>query len=284
MFLRSSFAYPGTSFDLAPTVYVENRPAAFVAGFPRTVRLKDRTLRLTFNTLLTSSVEFKGKGYGAVVWTEFLRRARSAGFDGTVSACADGSSSNGIVVECGKRLNTDMRRVFSIQYLARLLRPAEVTQDTVGVDVVKLFLKATAQVPTSVPLARIWSREEAEWQCLGRTRALCVAHDEGGRSGVVTGYVMDVIDKTPTKVLLIEDLLWGDLQAQERLALLQRLLAQGAAVGARIAVAPMMGYAETATLRGAGFRQSRRLLHVYLTVWNGEPAPEPLSSLYLDIF
>ena len=75
--------------------------------------------------------------------------------------------------------------------------------------------------------------------------------------------------ETPTKVLLVEDLLWGDLDAQERLTLLQQLLAQGAAAGAQIAVAPLMGYAETDTLRGAGFRQSRRLMHMYLTVWGG---------------
>ena len=83
---------------------------------------------------------------------------------------------------------------------------------------------------------------------------MCAALEEGPRSGVVTGYVAEIIDKTPTKVLLVEDLLWGDLEAQERLALLQQLLAHGAAAGAQIAVAPLLGYAETATLRAAGFR------------------------------
>ena len=50
------------------------------------------------------------------------------------------------------------------------------------------------------------------------------------------------------------------------------------------AVAPLMGYAETDTLRGMGFRQSRRLMHAYLTVWDRASAPESLSSLYLDVY
>ncbi len=81
---------------------------------------------------------------------------------------------------------------------------------------------------------RVWSREEAEWQCLRRTGALCAVHQEGSRSGVATGYVVEVIDATPTKALLVEDLLWGDLEAQERLALMQNLLAQGAAAGLKL--------------------------------------------------
>jgi hypothetical protein len=96
--------------------------------------------------------------------------------------------------------------------------------------------------------------------------------------------VVNVIDETPTKVLLIEDLLWGDLEAQGRLALLQQLLAQGAATGAKMAVAPLMGYAEMDTLWRLGFRRARRLMHMYLTVWGGTYAPEALSSLYLDVF
>ena len=107
---------------------------------------------------------------------------------------------------------------------------------------------------------------------------------EGSRSGVATGYVVEIIDKTPAKALLVEDVLWGELQAQERLALIDQLLAQGAAAGANIAVVPLMGYAETDTLQVRGFRQSRRLMHAYLTVWGAASAPESLSSLYMDVF
>ena len=73
---------------------------------------------------------------------------------------------------------------------------------------------------------------------------------KGIRSGVATGYVTEVIGETPAKALLIDDLLWGELGTQEQAALLRKLLAQGAAAGAKFAVAPLMGYAETDALRG----------------------------------
>jgi ribosomal protein S18 acetylase RimI-like enzyme len=283
-FLRSAFKYPGASFDLAPTIYIDGYPAAFVAGFPRTVRLRGHEQRLAYITFWTTSAKFKGRGYGSRVWMEILRRARDSGFDGAVNFCVDGSAANAIVMACGERVSAEVYRVFSIKYLARLLRPALITKTVTSPKVVDQFLRSAAQVPGSVPLVRIWSREEAEWQCLRRTGALCAVREEGSRSGVATGYLVEVIDETPTKALMVEDLLWGDLEAQERLALLQQLLAQGAAAGAQIAVAPLMGYAETDTLRGMGFRQSRRLVHMYLTVWGGVSAPESLSSLYLDVF
>jgi GNAT superfamily N-acetyltransferase len=285
-FLRSAFAYPGTSFDLAPTIYIDGHPAAFVAGFPRTVRLDGRKQRLACITLWTAAPRFKGRGFGSRVWMEILRRARDSGYDGAVNFCVDGAHTNEIVVACGERVNGKVNRVFSAKYLARLLRPAapmnEMPANPAGV--VDLFLRAAARVPEPIPLVRVWSREEAEWQCLRRAGALCAVHEDGSRFGIITGYVTEAIDQTPTKVLLVEDLLWGDLEAPERLALLQQLLAKGAAAGAQIAVAPLMGYAETTTLRGAGFRQSRRLMHMYLTVWSDAPSPESLSSLYLDVF
>ena len=283
-FLRSAFAYPGTSFDLAPTIYIDGAPAAFVAGFPRTVRLNGRKQRLACITFWTTSARFKGRGFGSRVWVEILRRARDNGYDGAVNCCVDGAATNAMVVACGKSVNAEVYRVFSAQYLARLLRPAPIAETMASPRVVDLFLELQARLPESVPLARLLSREEAEWQCVRRTGALCAVHQEGARRGVATGYVVEVIDKDPTIVLLVEDLLWGGLEAQERLALMQQLLAKGAAAGAKLAVAPLMGYAETSTLRGVGFRQSRRLMHMYLTVWSGAPALESLSSVYLDVF
>lgn len=283
-FLRSAFAYPGASFDLAPTIYIDGYPAAFVAGFPRTVRLRGREQLLACITFWTTSVRFKGKGYGSRVWMEILRRLRDRGYDGAVNFCVDGAATNAIVVSCGERLGAQVHRLFSTRYLARLLRPAPVSKTVSSQGVADLFLRLAARVPEEVPLVRIWSRVEAEWQCLRRTGALYAAYEEGSRSGVLTGYVVEVSGEAPTKALLVEDLLWDELEARERLALLQQVLALGAGAGAQIAVAPLMGYAETDTLREMGFRQSRRLMHLYLTVWGGVSAPESLSSLYLDVF
>ena len=202
-FLRSAFAYPGASFALAPTIYIDGSPAAFVVGFPRMVRLGGREQRLACITFWTTSAKFKGRGYGSKVWMEILRRARDIGYDGAVNFCVDGAATNAIVMACGKRVSAEVYRVFSTKYLARLLRPTSMTKTAASPGVVALFLRAAAQVPESVPLVRIWSREEAEWQCLRRTGALCAVHKEGSRSGVVTGYVAEVINKTPTKVLLV---------------------------------------------------------------------------------
>lgn len=282
--MRSAFEYPGASFDLAPTVYMDGIPAAFVAGFPRTVRLDGRERRLMCVTFWTTAAKCKGKGYGSQVWMEILRRIKDSGYDGAVNFCVDGEATNEIVKACGERVNAEVHRVFSVKYMARLLRPAAGTKTVASPGIVDLFLKSAAQVPASVPLVRVWSREEAEWQCLRRTGALCAIHEQGERSGVATGYVSKVISETPAKVLFVEDLLWNDLEAQERITMLQQLLAQGVAAGAQMAVAPLVGYAETDTLRKAGFRQSRRLMNLYLTTWGCFTAPASLTSLYLDVY
>src|ERR1019366_9052097 len=176
-FLRTAFAYPGTSFDLAPTIYIDGSPAAFVAGFPRTVRMEGREQRLACLTFWTTSAKFKGKGYGSKVWMECLQRAKANGYDGAVNFCVDGEATNAIVVACGERVNATVRRVFSAKYMARLLRPAPLSSTVTNSGTVDLFLRVAAQVPKSVPLVRVWSRGEAEWQCLLRTGALCATHE-----------------------------------------------------------------------------------------------------------
>ena len=177
-FLRSAFEYPGASFDLAPTIYRDGYPTAFVAGFPRTVRLQGRLQRLIFITFWTTSARHKGRGFGSQVWMEILRRAKESGFDGAINYCFDGAATNAIVVACGERMNYRVHRVFSTRYLARLLQPMQNAEAVAGPEVVDLFLKTAAQVPESVPLVRVWSREEAEWQCLRRAGAVCAVREK----------------------------------------------------------------------------------------------------------
>jgi Acetyltransferase (GNAT) family len=283
-FLRSAFAYPGSSFDLAPTIYIDDRPAAFVAAFPRRVRFEQTERRWACITFWTTSAKFRRMGYGSVVWMEALRRIKECGFDAAVNYCVDGAPSNDIVETCGRKMGAGVHRVFSAPYIARLLQPAAERKQTGDVDVVPLFLQVAAQLSKTLPLKRAWSPKEAEWQCLRRANAMYAAHREGSRAGVITGYVAEIADETPAQVLLLEDLLWGDLERPQRLALVQDLLEQGAAAGARIAVAPLLGYAEAATLRAAGFRKSRRLMHMYVTLWDREQRFKPLSGMYLDVY
>jgi hypothetical protein len=82
---------------------------------------------------------------------------------------------------------------------------------------------------------------------------------------------------------MVEDVLWGTLGGEERLALVQRLLDRGMNAGARMAFLPRLGYADLEPFRAARFRTSPRTLHCYLTIFNGDPAPEPVPSMYLDV-
>lgn len=280
-FLTNAFEYPFTKKELATAIYSADRPIAFVAGFPRSVRFGGEVLHLAVNTFLTVDPDFQGKAYGRAVWSEFATRTRAAGYDGTMNFCVDGSPSNHVIQKSGDSLGFCTARIYCTSYLVRLLRPATQAGTTAasGADV-GLFLELAAGI--SAPLSRIWSPEEAQWQCLTRYGALCVRHESGPRRGLLTGYVMDVIGGG--KSLLIEDLLWGSLEGAERIQLLDKLLAAGAAAGAEMAVAPRMGYADEEPLTKGGFRRSRRLVHTYLTTWNERPAQQPLASQYIDIF
>ena len=64
----------------------------------------------------------------------------------------------------------------------------------------------------------------------------------------------------------------------------RQLLDRASLAGAQTAVAPHLGYADFAPFHAARFRPSQRVLHAYLTVWNGEPCTEALPSMYLDVF
>jgi hypothetical protein len=283
-FLRSAFEYPGSSFELAPALYIDGTLAAFVAGFPRNVLLDGRPLRLLCITFWTIAAGFKGRGYGARIWMEILRRARECGYDGAVNFCVDGEPSNGIVLRCGAQAGARVSLVFSVKYMARLIRPSEARQVAGYPDAIEIFLHAADKIPQSVNLRRLWTSEGAEWQCQRRWGALTSAHTADSRCGIVTGYLTEFAGEGAVRALLVEDLLWGDLENEERAQVMRDLLAQGAAQGAQIAVAPLLGYVETDTLGAVGFRRSRRLMHMYLTMWGDVPLPEGLSSIYLDVY
>jgi hypothetical protein len=77
--------------------------------------------------------------------------------------------------------------------------------------------------------------------------------------------------------------LWGALDDGERLVLVQKMLDRGIQAGTQMVFLPCLGYSDIAPFRAARFRSSPRMLHCYLTVFKGEPSPEPVSSMYLDV-
>src|SRR5881397_1040999 len=91
-FLSSCFAYPGANFHLAPAIYDGQKLVAFIAGFPRRMRWKGTELRVVVLSFLTVLSEYKSSGYGIVLWSEVIKRARAAGFDGFVNYLVQGES------------------------------------------------------------------------------------------------------------------------------------------------------------------------------------------------
>ena len=282
-FLASCLEYPGMSYSLAPTLYEGDTPRAFVAGFPRTIQYQGRELRVILCTLLSVSSEYKKSGYGIVLWSELVKRAQSAGYDGMVNYCVEGEPMNGMILGCCRLLKLPTERIFSVPYLMRLLQPKFVPSLAGEQESpLEMFGRIAAQTAKDVPLSRAWSETEIQWQ-LQRHHSVVARHRSGRHEGMITGYVMQAANPQRTKCLLIDDVLWGTLENEERLALTKKMLSQSVQAGAQIALLPCLGYADIAPFRAARFRSSPRTLHCYLTVFKGESAPKPLASMYLDV-
>jgi len=282
-FLASCLNYPGMNYSLAPTLYEGDTPRAFVAGFPRTIQYQGRELRVILCTLLSVSSEYKKSGYGVVLWSELVKRAQSAGYDGMVNYCVEGEPMNGMILGCCHMLKLPTEQIFSVHYLMRLLQPKSAASPGNGQESpIEMFRRIVARNGNDVPLRRVWSETEIEWQ-LQRHDGVVVCHRSGLKEGMLTGYLMQAANSQKTKCLLIEDVLWGTLENEERLSLAEKMLGRGAQAGAQIALLPCLGYADTAPFRAARFRSSPRTLHCYLTIFKGEPGPKPVPSMYLDV-
>src|ERR1700719_3407405 len=227
-FLASCLKYPGSNYSLAPTLYQGDKPRAFVAGFPRTFLYKGRELRAILCTLLSVCSEFKKSGYGIVLWSELVKRARDAGYDAMVNYCVDGESMNGMIVGSCRMLKLPTQRVFSVHYLMRVLQPkaAHAPADHPDHHLAEKFQQAAGWISDATSLRRVWTEPETQWQ-LHRHDGLVVSHSAGGRQGLLTAYLMHAANPLRTKCLLIEDGLWGTLESEERLILVERLLDQG---------------------------------------------------------
>jgi hypothetical protein len=282
-FLRSAFDYPGSSFDLASAIYRDGDLTGFVAGFPRSVMWDARPARLILNSFLTVSSTAKGAGLGLMLWSDLIGRCRAAGSDGTINFCVEGDEMNRMMPGISRLLRLNTQRIFSVEFLVKLLFPVPPAPPPQVSDAdIDLFLELVLAIPGNLPLMRVWTRTEAQWQCRDRAGALCVASRVGRRRGVLTGYLAQVASTPPTTVVLLEDILWGDLEPQERNELLENFLRIAAAQGAKTASCPILGYSSLAPLGAARFRRSKRVLHTYLTFWNGLQS-RSVPALYTDV-
>jgi hypothetical protein len=286
-FLRSAFEYPGSSFTLAPAVYGGAGLLGFLAGFPRSVRWDGHPVRLILSSFLTADTTVKGPGVGMKLWGELVKRCRDEGYDGTIAFCVEGDGMSRMMPLLSRLLKLHTERIFSVEFLVRLLRsapsgPPAQTFDRASDADIDLFMELASALPNNLPLVRQWTRAEAEWQCRTRAGALTVSSTVGGRRGIITGYLMQAASEPPTTVVLLGDLLWGDLEPAERTELLEKFLRAAACQGARFASCPVLGYASLDPLTATGFRRSKRVIHTYLTFWNGLQ-PRPVPALYIDV-
>jgi hypothetical protein len=283
-FIASCLDYPGSSYSLAPTLYQAEKPCAFVAGLPRTIQYRGGELRVILCTLLSVSNEYKKSGYGVVLWSDLVKRAKSAGYDGMVNYCVEGEPMNAMILGCCRMMKLPTERIFSVHYFMRLLQPKSSTprKNDSEDNLVEKFRRAADLIGKDSPLTRVWTEKEVRWQ-LHRHDGLVAYHRSGDKEGLLTAYLMHAANARRTKCLLIEDVLWGTLADGERLTLVEQLLDRGIQAGAQLAFLPCLNYADIAPFRAARFRSSPRTLHCYLTIFNGQPAPEPVPSMYLDV-
>lgn len=287
-FLRSCYEYPGTDPELSPAIYEQGQLAAFVCGFPRTVRIHGRLRRLLMMTYFTVAPAAKGRGLGKRVWAECLRRARAKNYDGAIHYCVDGNKSNLVTVGAAELLGLSCVRIFTIQYLMRPVpEGASLGADSnasVALSIPEFedaFARHAPAETSTLELGREWTRPEIEWQCRGRYGAVRETCDRG--EAMLTAYVLKTAKPSRSPMLFIEDIFWSKIGLDQRIHMLNRLLARMAGA-AEIALAPLWGYADMQAFRRAGFRLSTRKLHAYLTFWNGADAKIPEAPLYIDVF
>jgi len=95
---------------------------------------------------------------------------------------------------------------------------------------------------------------------------------------------MPIDNRERTKCLLVEDIFWDELELEERISLLHQFLSTAVSHGAQMATVPILGYTDLSAFKKARFFPTRRVLHCYLTLFNGNLLPETLPSMYLDVF
>jgi hypothetical protein len=280
--LAEWLGYPGS--ELTPAIYTDAGLVAFAAGLPRQVAIAGTTRRILICTFLTVAPAQKAAGYGIVVWSELMRRAATAGYDGVVNYCADGQAMHRMIETGCRLLDLPLVRVKSFRYLVGTLAPAVLASGgSTERPPARRLVEAAAGAGGSreddqAPLWRVWSDAEAEWHL---SRAGVIAVSDG--QAVLTGSVATVADDARSRYLVVDDVLWASASPEGRQRLLADLLAQAADDGARYVIVPMMGYADVRPFLAAGLVPSPHTMHAYLTLWSEPEAVQPVQHYYLDV-
>ena len=282
--LADSFAYPGASRSLAPSIYHGSELVAFAAGLPRRVAIAGDEQRVVISTYLTVAVRHKEAGYGIVVWSELMRRAAAQGFTGAVNYCVDQGEMDHMIGGCCRLLGLRLRKAASFFYLTRPLDDLPATAaDGAESPSADEVVEAARGLDLQLGISRLWTAAEAAWQ-LARVDAVSARAASEGRPGVLTAYVMAFNSEARTRLLVIDDVLWGGTSGEQRVGLVKDLLAKGAALGATGAAVPLIGYADMHPFVAAGFLPSPHTLNAYLVCFSDVAAADALRpGLYLDV-
>jgi hypothetical protein len=286
-FLAECFRYPGARFALAPAIYAGSELVAFAAGLPRHVVLDGTMRRIIIATFVTVAETHKSSGLGTAIWSDLMRRSAAAGYEAVVTYCAAGDRMQRIVERCSCAADLPQVRLKSFSYLVRTMPPTAAGATEVGIrpSPQTLMQAAAAQLTVQpragedgLSLQRVWTEPEAEWQ-LSRRGTVAVT----GGGAVLGGTVAMVDDPARSHVLVVEDILWGQLEGAARHILVAQLLDQAAGEGATYAAVPILGYADVRPFLIAGFLPAPHVMHANLTLWCDPDAARPAESFYLDV-
>lgn len=278
--LADCFAYPGAGHALAPSIYDGSELIAFAAGFPRRILIDGTERRVVISTFLTVAPEHKAAGYGIVVWSELMRRAAAAGYDGAINYCVDRGAMDRMVGPACAAIGLPVAKAASFFYLTSPVTAAA-TLPPSPTATVRQLLSAASDLRNQLGICRLWTEPEAAWQ-LSRVGTVSVSSGGDG-AAVMSGYVIPFNDDPPTRCLVIDDILWGSAEAAERVELVRRLAAAGAAAGATGAAVPLLGYADMRPFLAAGFVPSPHTLNVHLSLWSETADLARAPGYYLDV-
>jgi hypothetical protein len=286
-FLTECLGYPGSTPALAPAVYDGSELIAFAAGLPRHAAFDGAARRILIATFVTVARAHQSSGYGTAIWTELMRRSAAAGYDAVVTYCVAGERMQRIVERASDALAFPQVRLKSFAYLVRTLPATAAGASEVGArpSALTLVHAAAAQCAYEpeagedrMSVHRMWTEPEAEWR-LSRHGSVAVT----GGGAVLCGTVAAVDDAAHSRVLVVEDILWGPLEGAARQILLAQLLDQAAGEGASYAVVPLLGYADMRPFLTAGFLPAPHTMHANLALWCDPDGARPAESFYLDV-
>jgi hypothetical protein len=281
-FLESVLQQPGASFDRCPAMYDEGNLAAFGASFPRQIKIAGRTWNISTNSFLTVALDYQSwGGLGVLMWQALADRAKEAGADGMISFCVEGDKMDQGMLKIARYSHLPTQKTFTVRYLAR---PVPKNRGPFAKADPNILLRSAKRLSENLDFARVWTEAEANWQCIDRDGAFGSSIQNDGTEGTISGSSMLTGGAKPIRCGLVDDVLWNDLEQQDRKKLVEQLFDSASGAGIELLLVPVMNYADITPFLDAGFRKTRRALNMYLTAWNPEVPLQELPAPYIDVF